>query len=389
MTGPDDLTARLGPGLEEVLQVVREHRDRHDGDATFPVEPLEALRRTGLLGLAVPHRLGGPGGSLRQILDVGERIGREDLSVALIFVMHCQQVAALVRHATGRLREDLLPRVARGEVYLASVTTERGTGGHLLTSESALESDDEGLLWIDRDAPVVTGAGYADGFLVTMLAPGAAAPTEVSLVYADRGQLEVKAAGEWQPLGMRASQSLPVRLLGSVPADQIVGEHGGFRAIASDVFGPMAHLGWSACWLGAAAGALSRTVHHLRSAEGRAKTGSELTLARLARVRSRLESVHALIEHGRAVYESAEDVSLPRVQSLLNTVKVHSAEQTFTAATELVELLGLRHGYMRDSPLWIERTLRDLRSASLNYSNDRLLLANGRLALLDAEVHLA
>jgi acyl-CoA dehydrogenase len=381
----------LPESVAEVLAAVTAHRTHHDEEASFPVEALAAMRASGLLGLLVPEEYGGGGSGIRGMLSAGELLAREDLSAALIYVMHCQQVAALVSHARGPLREELLPRVGRGEVYLASVTSERGTGGHLLTSESVLSSVGQDTLWIDRDAPVVTGVEHADGFLITTLMPGATSPAQVSLVYADRAQLEVKSSGTWQPLGMRATQSLPARLAGSIPAHQVVGEHGGFRSIATTVFGPLAHLGWSACWLGAAAGALSRTIRHLRGSEGRKhyEVSSELLLTRLARVRCRLDTVNALLHHSRCVFENADDVSLPRVQSLLNTLKIIAAEECFSAVDELVELGGLRLGYLRDSPLWTERVLRDLRSASLNYGNDRLYLSNGRLALLDPEVRLA
>jgi acyl-CoA dehydrogenase len=375
---------------EDVLEIVRAHRDRYDEAAQFPVEALDALRDADLLGLIVPREYGGPAGALRDVLAVGEALSREDLSVGLIYVMHCQQVAAIVAYANDKLRAELLPRIARGEIYVASVTTERSTGAHLLSSDEELAQRDGDLLWIDRDAPIVTGATHADGFLITMRAPGAT-PNQVSLVYAYRDQLEVKVAGDWQPLGMRASQSLPVRLVGTVPAHHVVGEHGAFRTIATAVFAPMAHLGWSACWLGTASGALARAVKHIRG-DGRKQydVSSDLILYRLARVRGRLENIGALLDHTRRVYEERpDDVTAPPVQSLLNTLKITAAEQSYAAVDELVDLLGLRHGYLRDSPLWIERALRDLRSASLNYSNDRLYLANGRLALLDGGVHLA
>lgn len=77
------------------------------------------------------------------------------------------------------------------------------------------------------------------------------------------------------------------------------------------------------------------------------------------------------------------------MQLLLNAVKVTASEQCYAAVDELVELAGLRHGYLRGSPLALERALRDLRSASLNYSNDRLHLADGALTLMDPEVRLA
>jgi acyl-CoA dehydrogenase len=247
------------------------------------------------------------------------------------------------------------------------------------------------MLNIDRDAPIVTGGAYADGFLITTLAPDATSPTQVSLVYAARDQLKVGATGDWQPLGMRATHSRPMRLAGAVPADQVIGEHGGFREIVASLFGPAAHLGWSAAWLGTAAGALSRVLHLIRTKDGRRQFDptSELLLTRIARIRARLDSVHALLRHTVSIVDGTSGPSTTPMHLLVNTLKTHSAEQCFAAIDDLVELVGLRHGYLTTSPLFLERAFRDLRSASLNYGNDRLYLVNGSLALLDQEVCLA
>lgn len=382
------------PNLAEladaVAAVVAEHAGQADADAAFPVRALDELRATGLLGLLVPAEHGGLGGSVADVLTVSTRLGREDMSAAMIFAMHCQQVAAVVRHAGDRLRGELLPAIAQGKLYLASVTTEAGKGGHLLTAQAELR-DDDGELVVDRFAPIVTGGAHADGFLVTMLGPNATSDSQVSLVYAARDQLEVTPSGEWQPLGMRASHSGALRLRGRVPGHQVVGEHGGFRDIVTRTFGPLAHLGWSACWLGTASGALSRVLGLLRdpSSRGSLNLGSELLLTRLARARQRLEVVNALLWRTEAVVAEADDLSRPRVQLLLNELKITAAEQCHAAVDELVDAVGLRHGYLRNSPTGLERALRDLRSAALNYSNDRLYLADGRLALLDPEVRFA
>lgn len=385
-------TARpdMANGLDEVLSVTARHAAATDEAAAFPVDALDAMRASGLLGLLVPERYGGRGGDYADLVDITVQLSRTDMAVGLIFAMHCQQVATLASYAGEHLRDSLLPAIARGEIYIASVTTEAGKGGHLF-SAGARATDVDGLLHLDRHAPIVTGGAYADGFLVTMLADGATSPNQVSLVYAGRDQLDIQVLGDWQPLGMRATHSVPMRLVGSVPRDQTVGEPGGFRRMAATVFAPTAHLGWSAAWLGTAAGALSRVLGHLRSAEGRARydLSSPLLLTRLARIRSRLDLVNATLRHTLDVLATASDVTRPTVQLLLNTLKVSAAEQCFEAVNETVELVGMRHGYLRDSPLFIERALRDLRSATLNYSNDRLYLVNGALALMDPEVRCA
>lgn len=385
----DPAPAPWAAALAPVLEVVERHAPQTDQDATFPAQALEALRDSGLLGLTVPAEFGGGGGGVGAMVDITMALGRQDMSVAMIYAMHCQQVLTIVKHAGAGLREALLAELGAGRTYLASVTTERGKGGALLVSESTTSAS-HGELQIDRDAPIVTGGLHADAFLITALTPEATSPAQVSLVYADRSALKVTELGGWQPLGMRATQSIPMRLTGSVPVTNVIGEPGGFRAIVAETFGPLAHLGWSAAWLGAAAGALSRVLLHIRSEAGRKQfdASSELLLTRLAKVRGRLDVVNSLLRQAIQCYEGPAELAGVTAQLLINTLKIQAAEQCFLAVDELMELTGLRLGYLRNSPLLLERVWRDLRSASLNYGNERLYLVNGALVLRDRQVSL-
>lgn len=379
------MRAECVDALKATREVAQRFADAHDNDGSFPTEALTAMRETGLLGLMVPADHGGGDGSLADLVGATVELGRADTSVALIFAMHCQQVVTLARFGGERLRWEVLPDVAKGAMYLASVTTEVGKGGHLLSSESPTDHDGEAL-HIDRRAPVVTGGLHADGFLMTVQTPGASAPDQVDLVFARRDQVRLDVLGGWRSLGMRATQSVPMRLTGSVPAWQVVGEPGGFRAIAATVFAPLAHVGWAAAWLGTTAGALSRVVTHLRT-ERSVDPSAELLRARLASVRGRIDVVHAMLSHTVRVLKRDEIGSVPG-QLLVNAVKVRAAQECYRAVDELIELVGLRHGYMLGSPLRLERALRDLRSASLNYSDDRLRLTNGALVFMDSKVRL-
>lgn len=380
------MSADYADAVGLTCSVAREHARQADLSARFPGQALDAMRQSGLLGLMVPAEFGGGNGTLTDLADTTIELGRADMSVAMIFAMHCQQVIALAQYGSERLRAHVLPAVADGKMYLASVTTEARSGGHLLTSQAPAEQVAQGLR-IDRDAPVVTGGAHADGFLITMQAPGATSPTQVDLIYAARDQLQLDVRGDWDSLGMRATESVPMRLTGLVPDWQVIGDHGDFRTIAARIFAPVAHIGWAAAWLGAAAGAHSRVVRHLRA--GQSSPGSELALAHLAGARAGLDVINALLRHTVQVVTAGPDTSAPPVQLLVNTLKTEAADRCLAVVNELMELTGLRHGYLTSSPLYLERTFRDLRSASLNYGNDRLRLANGSLALLDSGVRLA
>jgi acyl-CoA dehydrogenase len=381
--GPRERVAAVQP-------VLAEHARAVDGDAAFPEEGLAALRGSGLLGLLVPVEYGGLGGTTHDLAECADALAGSCLSTAMIWAMHCQQVATVAAHASPELRERLLPRIARGELYLASVTSERGKGGHLLTARAALRRTGDRLI-VRRDAPIVTGGLYADGFLITMRDAEDAPDEAVSLVYADRQDLTIEASGNWDPLGMRGTHSVALSIDGEVPAGNVVGEPGDFRTVAVTTLAPVGHLAWAACWLGAARAGLSGLLNLMRGPAGRRQfdLASELLRSRVARVRLRLDTVAALLSQCLAEVEGGGDLEAIPVQLRLNALKVVAAEECYQVADTLVELAGLRHGYLRDAPLPLERLLRDLRSASLNYANDRLLLANGALALLDREVHLA
>ncbi|KFZ82027.1 acyl-CoA dehydrogenase [Amycolatopsis sp. MJM2582] len=390
MTATATEPATLAERTAEVVPVLREHARAIDETAEFPAEQLAALRRSGLMGLLVPREFGGLGGGLTDLARTSVELGGACVSTAMIWAMHCQQVAAIVAHGGRELREDLLPRIAAGEVYLASVTSERGKGGHLLTAEAPLTPSGPRLA-IHRDAPIVTGGAVADGFLVTMRKGPDAGYDDVSLVYADRAELEVTVGrGSWNPMGMRGTHSVPLTLAGEVAPRNVVGRPGEFREVAIRTFVPAGHIGWAACWLGGARGALAAVLEMIRGprTRGQFDPASELLRRRLATARLDLDAMAALLGQVIRDAETASDPEAVPVQLRLNGLKVFAAERALAVVDGMIELTGLRHGYMRGSSIPLERVFRDLRASSLNYANDRLLDANGALALFDRDVTL-
>jgi acyl-CoA dehydrogenase len=384
---PSATATNLAPTL-------RRNASEIDRLARFPKENLNALRESGLLGLLVPRRDGGLGGNLADLVEVAGILAGGCLSTALIWAMHCQQVDVVLRFGSSELREKLVPRIAGGESYLASVTSGRGTGGHLLTSEEALKPTRDG--WhLDRDAPVVTGGLEADGYLVTMRADPEASDKEITLVYLDRSAVEVVRRGVWDPMGMRGAESPAIQLRGEVRRWQVVGEAGSFRDIATESVIPLAHIGWSACWLGAAREAFRSVIalYGHRDAPRTFDVRSDSFTARLGRIRIDLELIGAYLQLCVAEVENFrsnnDGMANASTQVHLNTLKVVASELSFRVVDHLIELVGLRLGYQRDSPLPLERLFRDLRAASLNYGNDRLLTAIGRLCLVDRAVTIA
>jgi acyl-CoA dehydrogenase len=378
---------------QRVLPLLAQHADDVDQSGRFPSEGINALRESGLFGLLVPAEYGGLDGDLGDLVAVARILAGECMSTAMVWAMHCQQSDALVRHARRDLQATVLPGVADGRIYLGSVTSEPGKGGHLLSAASALLGDGD-LLRIDREGPVVTGGQHADAFLATFRDRADAAPHEVTLVYVPRSRATVTPGPFWDALGMRGTQSGSLHLAADVRLTDIVGERGRFRAVAVDSMIPSGHLGWAACWIGAAHGALRRLVSLLRSPDRprNADLSSDLAAERLARIRLDIETVaaylHCVLDEVTEARRASRPLDDPAVQIHLNSLKVVAAEHTFRAIDRMVQFAGLSRGYLRHDSLALERCFRDLRSASLNYADDRLLTAIGKLTIMDRSVRL-
>jgi acyl-CoA dehydrogenase len=127
-------TSTALPALDTIVETLRANADRADRDAVLPGENLSVLRESGLLALLVPIRDGGLGASLSDAAAIARTLAGSCLSTALVWAMHTSQTDALLRFAGPALRADLLPRLASGRLYLASVTTETGRGSDLFTT---------------------------------------------------------------------------------------------------------------------------------------------------------------------------------------------------------------------------------------------------------------
>ena len=359
-----------------------------DAKNRFPREGIDALREEGLLGFFVPSKFGGQGGDFKTYCHIAAILGAECLSTALIWSIHCQQVAVLSDHA-AKEQSDVLTAIVQKGCLIAGVTTEYGKGGDLLTAQAPLISEN-GHLRVCRSAPIVSYGAEADFFLITMRSGEDKLPNDVSLVLVTPDDGQITVAGEWNAMGMRGTCSVPMKFDVVVDCSRVIGKSA--RQVALQTMIPAGHLGWTAAWFGAAKGAFKCFVGQLRILEGRGKRklNSDLFISRLANMRISLDLIEAMLyqatdridklRQNSASLKHYEDVTY---NIALNNLKVAGSRLAFSVADELVELSGLSRGYLKDKTLPFERVFRDLRSATLMYSNDRLLEANGKLILVE------
>ncbi len=101
--------------VESVLPTLRANAERADRDAKFQMDNLSAIRDAGLLGLIVPERYGGLGGTLRDLAAATFAMGTACPSTALAYFFHCTSASrgllALEAIDAGLYSQDEAPTV--------------------------------------------------------------------------------------------------------------------------------------------------------------------------------------------------------------------------------------------------------------------------------------
>ena len=121
--------AELRDGVRAVVsRFDARYWQRIDEARAFPQEFVQALTEAGWLSALIPEQYGGSDLSLTEASVVMEEInragGNSGACHGQMYVMAC-----VVRHGSPQQKQDLLPRIARGEIRMQSMAvTEPGTG---------------------------------------------------------------------------------------------------------------------------------------------------------------------------------------------------------------------------------------------------------------------
>jgi acyl-CoA dehydrogenase len=371
------------------IEVADRWADEVDREARFPAETLAALRSSGLLGALVPPAWGGPGTSMAEMADAVAAIAEYCASSGLVLAMHQIQVACLARHGTDTARDELLPRVAAGELLFANANSEIGLGGERRSSICALEPIDGGF-HLEKQASTVSYGEYADAIFATARRhPASPAHDQVMAVCMAPG-LQLKATGDWDTLGLRGTCSKPCLLVADVPAELVIADYPNvFMRTAL----PVSAILLSSVWRGIAeAGA--RKAHG--SVRALARTNREhspdaappVAALRLAELGVQLHQLRQVVAGGAVEYERYKDT--PEVETLhfsgqMDNLKLSSSTLVLAIVQQALAICGFV-GYHNRSPFSMARLMRDAAAAPLMVNNDRALQATAQTLLVRKEL---
>jgi acyl-CoA dehydrogenase len=361
-----------------------------DRDARFPHEALAALREAKLLSAYVPAEFGGLGLDIVQTAKICEALGHYCGSTAMIYAMHCIQVACVTQHAQdSEYFRDYLQRLVDEQRLIASATTEVGTGGDLLSSICAVAVVADRFTLVKK-APVISYGEHADDILVTARRSSDAARSDQVLLLVRRGEFSTEALSTWDTMGFRGTCSLGFTLSAQGSMDQILPAP--FNDILVQTMHPYSHIVWGALWTGIAADAVNRAREFLR-VEAR-KTPGETPLAaiRLAETDQLLQEMrHNVYGLAREYHHRVTSDSPPAFQGF--GFAIHTNNLKLSCSQRIVDIVGRAllicgiSGYRNDSKFSLTRHLRDAYGAALMVNNDRITKLNATMLLAHREGH--
>ncbi|MDB4957478.1 MAG: hypothetical protein JWO36_5047 [Myxococcales bacterium] len=358
-------------------EIAAKHAADVDAKSRFPHETLAALKQAKLLSAAVPKQFGGGGAGMLELGHQCAALAQGCGSSGMILAMHHIQVACIARHGIGSpfferyMRENLVEK----QDVVASITSENGTFGDTRSSICAVEITGDAMK-LDKDATTVSYGEHADAQLVTCKRTPDAAPSDQVLVLFEKGDYALAQTGTWDTLGMRGTCSPGAKFSGHGGADQIV--PGTFADSSAQTMVPYSHILWSSLWWGIAADAIGRAAQFVR-AEARKKPGTVPPQAvRLAKVHVELQAMRHNWEACATDFDELGDGAAAR-DALgqmgwalkMNQLKMSCSEVAPKLVHEALQIIGIM-AYKNDSKFSVGRHYRDVLSAALMVSNERI-----------------
>ncbi|MCS6926484.1 MAG: acyl-CoA/acyl-ACP dehydrogenase [Candidatus Binatia bacterium] len=230
-----DLNFELGEQKELLRQEIRRLVDREcprdyiremDEKEEFPRRVWEKLAEAGYLGIPIDPQYGGVGGDILDMVIVVEEMAKKSASIALTFMMSsCFGAKALAFAGSERQKQELLPRLARGQLMFAISVTEPDGGTDVLNVMKTTARADGDSFILNGAKMWTTCAHLADYMVVyARTNPHAAKKTEgitVFLVDPKTPGVEIRKINK---LGIRATSSFAVFYNDvRVPRDNILG----------------------------------------------------------------------------------------------------------------------------------------------------------------------
>lgn len=324
-----------------------------DKEGRFPKEAYDVLKKEGFMGLLVPKEFGGVGGSIIEHTQVCYELARKDATTGLCYMMHNVASACLFGFGSDLMKQEFLPKIAKGEIALALAYSESGSGTHFNAPDITEKVQGEYRILTGRKS-FITSALNADYYLTNTNSCKMQGAQNNWLVDRRLPNL-IHEESAWNGLGMRGNSSMPVKYDGvQVGENFLIGKEGEFEQQAPLELAYFVS-GLAAVYTGLAQAAYECILDYTKNRKytsGQALADIEMVRVHLAEIYTKTQSSLALVYEAARSFKAGESdcaakIFASRINATHNVMEVCS----------LAMRLGGGNAYAKRLPL--ERYLRD------------------------------
>lgn len=320
--------------------------------AELDPEIIQTLFEMGLMGIEIPERYGGSGGTFFMSILAIEQISRADASVgAFMDVQNTLVNNVFLRWGTEALNEKYLPLLASEKVG-AYCLSESGAGSDAFALKCSARKDGDSYI-LNGNKMWITNAAEADIFLVFATINPEAGYKGITAFVVDREMEGLSIGKKENKLGIRASSTCEVILENvRVPASHVVGEPGNGYKVAIETLNE-GRIGIGAQMTGIADAALGAALSYTKERKQFGKSISDFqgVQFQLAQMATELEMARLLVYNAARIKESGKPFLKEAAMA-----KYFSSEAAENICSLAIDLFG-GYGYVKEYP--VEKYYRD------------------------------
>jgi butyryl-coA dehydrogenase len=346
---------------ELFLQMIREFAEKEvkplaaevDEEERFPLETVEKMAKTGLMGIPIPVKYGGAGGTNLMYGMAVEELSRVCGTTGVVLSAHTSLCCApIMENGTEEQKMKYLPRLASGEWIGAFGLTEpnAGTDAAMQQTTAVLDGDQYVL---NGNKIFITNAVYAHVYVIFAMTDKSLGNKGISAFIVEKGTPGFSIGKKEKKMGIRGSATTELVFEDCrIPKENLLGQQGKGFAIAMKTLDG-GRVGIAAQALGIAQGAMDETIKYTKERKqfGRSISQFQNTQFQMADMETKVQAARLLVRSAHWKKDNGMPYSVDAAMA-----KLFAAETAMEVTTKAVQLHG-GYGYTREYP--VERMMRD------------------------------
>ena len=332
---------------------VEPHVMKLERDDVWPAQMVEQMKELGLFGATISPEYGGLGLSAELYALIVTRISEVWMSLTGIFNSHLMMVLLVERYGSRGLKQNYLPRFARGEIRGGLALTEPNAGTDLQSIRTRARKDGERYVlngtktWISNG---IKGSCFA---VLTKTNPEAQPRhAGMSMFLCEKGP-GFAVSKKLEKLGYKGIDSAELVFQDyQVPAANLIGEEGrGFHQAVGGL--ELGRINVASRGVGIAAAALAEAVKYSQQRQtfGKPICEHQAIQLKIGEMATRVEAARLLVKNAAQIYDRGERCDLEA-----GMAKYFATEAAFENAHEAMRIHG---GYGYSTEFSVERLYRD------------------------------